>query len=464
MSKRLIMVLALAFVVGFTCAAYAEVQNVKVSGDITAYGISQHDFGLTKQGPRNKTALATIARVRVDADLTDMVTATVRLLNERYWGAAGFVGDPNDPIVEGDDGSDTSIDIDLAYVTLKEFLYSPLTLMVGRQELHYGNEMVVGDPDTNALATNLSGFGAVQFGNSALSARKAFDAIRAILDYDPLVVDVVMAKIREGALKENDDTNLYGINAAYKVDDNTSAEAYWWTKRTQRKDVFDPAGPSKTGVVHTVGARLGNTNTNHDVDLRTSLEGALQFGKYNDGTYVSSIGAYALEGALTAGFKNVKYTPSATLLGAIFSGKKDPADFENDHLAYGKMRGWDPMFENQKFGDIANQAMPQTNTRIIGVLANMMPAEDVILSGEYYAYWADRAYTEDDELELLTGESVFMTGKKFLGSELDLKVVYNYTEDVQFGLLCGMYFPGSALHEDNDHTASEVIGSMKVLF
>ena len=50
MSKRLILVLALAFVVGIAFAAYAEVQNVKVSGDITVYGIARDNYIATGSG------------------------------------------------------------------------------------------------------------------------------------------------------------------------------------------------------------------------------------------------------------------------------------------------------------------------------------------------------------------------------------------------------------------------------
>ena len=47
MGKRLILVLALALLVGLTfSAAYAEVQNVKVSGDIIASGVLREHFGL----------------------------------------------------------------------------------------------------------------------------------------------------------------------------------------------------------------------------------------------------------------------------------------------------------------------------------------------------------------------------------------------------------------------------------
>ena len=41
------------------------------------------------------------------------------------------------------------IALDLANVRLKEFLYAPLDLTIGRQELHYGNDFIMGDPDTN---------------------------------------------------------------------------------------------------------------------------------------------------------------------------------------------------------------------------------------------------------------------------------------------------------------------------
>ena len=74
MSKRLILVLALAFVVAFSLSAYAEVQNVKVSGDITVTGIARNDLTLSKDtlttdfGQKVRAILSQV-RVRVDADL-----------------------------------------------------------------------------------------------------------------------------------------------------------------------------------------------------------------------------------------------------------------------------------------------------------------------------------------------------------------------------------------------------------
>ncbi|MFH1076920.1 MAG: hypothetical protein V1753_08830, partial [Pseudomonadota bacterium] len=71
MSKRLILILALAFVVGITFTAYAEVQNVKVSGDLTVLGLSR-DMSLMSHIGQNRSVestMASIARVKIDADL-----------------------------------------------------------------------------------------------------------------------------------------------------------------------------------------------------------------------------------------------------------------------------------------------------------------------------------------------------------------------------------------------------------
>ena len=151
MSKRLILVLALAFVVSIAVCAYAEVQNVKVSGDLLMRAISRTNFTLNKDDKYKVGGLTSTARLRVDADLTDNVIATVRLLNERSWGA-NSLGIPSGygKIIGGIvDSVGDSVTIDLAYLTLKEFLYSPLTLTVGRQELRFGNALIIGDVDTN---------------------------------------------------------------------------------------------------------------------------------------------------------------------------------------------------------------------------------------------------------------------------------------------------------------------------
>ena len=456
MSKRLIIILALAFVVGIAFTAYAEVQNVKVSGDITVYGVGRNlTLKDTKSGGNSvDQSLIGIARVRVDADLTDNVSATVRLLNERYWG--NEIDNSGSNVADGTDAqTNTEIALDLAYVTMKEFLYSPLTLTVGRQELHFGNDMIVGDPDTNNTASTASPLGSATAirRDPDLSARKAFDAIRATLNYDPLVVDVIGAKVREHAINLHDDTNLYGVNANYALTKNTTIEGYWFEKKTGQKT----SGVSnKNDRVDTLGARLA---TSPIKDLTFQLEAAYQLGRraMTVGGYQERKGV-AAETFLTYDLKKMKYEPSITAIYAYFSGNRGGAD---------EYTAWDPMYENQKLGDIANLLFPQSNAHVAGVSLSAKPIDDIVLKGEYYAYWWDKVYGEGQVIDNAydTASNLIMRHKKFAGTELDLTATYDYTEDVQFGLMYGLFLPGNAFNKDSNHNAAaEVIGSMKVSF
>jgi hypothetical protein len=452
-------------VAGITCAAYAEVQNVKVSGDLTVYGIARNDFALTKgSGLKNENTLASITRIRVDADLTDNVIATVRLLNERYWG-----GEATTTSNTGTVKSDSSrIDIDLAYVTMKEFLYSPLTLMIGRQELHFGNDMIIGDVDTNRVVSTASAFSGT---DEDLSARKAFDAIRATLNYDPLIIDVIYSKIRETNVNNNDDQDLYGINAKYDLGrKNTTVEGYFFSKQNGKKTTQVTGGPTsaktKKDKTYVIGSLVKSTPIEN---LSASLEAAYQFGTYVDvaaapENKAAKRRAYALQGSVGYKFPKVKFTPNVTLLGGVFSGDKNPSTLSTQQRT--KYTGWDPMFENQTTGHIANSLFTQSNVRLVGGIASIKPADDVTLQGEYYAYWWDRKYPDGTTTALATvrGNTYTMRSKRFAGQEFDAKLTYDYTEDVQFALLGGMLIPGAAFNDTNQDTATEVIGSMKVTF
>ena len=165
-----------ALVVAFSCAAFAEVQNVKVGGDITAVGISRESLDFHKGHNTELSAnneFASIARIKIDANLTDNVDVTFRLLNERVWGGA---------MGTGTNVSATEVDVDLAYVTLKEFMKPtinvPLNLVIGRQNIKIGSGLLVG-----AAGTNQSNTTQLPAGAGDLSASGAFDAIVGVWDF-----------------------------------------------------------------------------------------------------------------------------------------------------------------------------------------------------------------------------------------------------------------------------------------
>lgn len=474
MKKGLILI---AMFVAFTMVAgvaMAEVQSIKVGGDIMMYGICRDNWAMRDYGDPsepnlvqdNRENMMSTVRLRVDADLTDNVSAVVRLINERVWG-------------EDEAASDTQIDLDLAYVTLKEFLYAPLTLVLGRQELHYGNDMIVGDPDTNQMEN----LGSVTIANRDLSARKSFDALKGILSYDPWTIDLIYAKVDENQVFESDDSSLYGLNVAYDFGTyNSMMEAYAWYY-DREKATYD-------------GGTFGNRTIKDDVltfgtrgeiepieNLVVMGEVAMQVGHYGGqwnsqgvtlgaiDTGITNIGgtwdeggkrrAWACQMGAMYTLAEKKYTPKLEAWYTYYSG-------DEANRTGGTYTGWDPMFENQAGGTIYNDLFAASNCHILTPALTINPIEDVVVKGSVSMLWLD----EDLGTTLyrrLTDQGNFMTsqtegGENYLGTEVDCVVTYDYTEDVQFGLNSGIFIPGAVFGTANDDAATQIIGSMKVTF
>lgn len=501
MSKRLILLLALAFVVGISFATYAEVQNVKVSGDLSISGVYRNNFDLAKS-TRESTGRAdreedilSIARVRVDADLTDNVAVVVRLLNERNWNgdsAYGTEANRNIGLADVDEAeNENDIDLDLAYVTLKEFLYSPLTVTVGRQLLRFGNGWIVGDPDTNGVAL------ASELAEGDLSSRKSFDAVRTTLDYNPLIVDIIYAKIAENNTVLNNDTTLSGINAAYELDKNTTLEGFFFSKikgsqatavtnlekNNATSFVNSLAVKDKADKVFTVGGRVVNKTVKN---LSVDAQAAYQFGTYNpkfdpNAHYISNTvkaqttnrSAWGAELIAAYDLKDIKaiskWKPSIAGAFVYLSGE-DRYKVDTDDY-----KGWDGMYEDQTMGHILNAIMGFSNVKLMSIIAQAKPMDDLTVKLDYVRAWWSKRYP-DNSLAILSGVSgaqqFRMQHKSYLGQEFDLTLTYDYTEDVQFSLLGGVFFPGTSInskdaittHHRQKVAATELIGSMKVTF
>lgn len=523
MSKRLILILALAFVLGISYAAYAEVQNVKVSGDLTISGVGRNNFDLTKKagatGQVNTSSfqdedsdILSIARVRVDADLTDNVSTTIRLLNERNWnGESRFAADNTLVTANRNIGLGTNtntnndendIDLDLAYVTLKEFLYSPLSLTLGRQNLRFGNALVVGDPDTNVYSA------ATSLIEGDLSARKSFDALRATLDYNPLVVDLVYAKLSESTANLNDDVDLGGINASYELNKNTTVEGFFFSKvrGSNATPVVNLDRGNNTGfvglkhksdIVNTIGVRAVDKTLNN-----LALEGqvAYQFGRYNPKFDVNSrfdTTGSVEEGAVVGGrmhnrrawagqlkaaydLKDIdllsKYSPVASAGYTYLSGAN-----RDQKLSERNYTGWDPMFEDQTEGHIMNAIFANTNAQRALLSVKAKVTDDISANVDYVAAWFAKKYPVGARAILsgiggttraLSGREFQLSNGKWIGQEIDATITYDYTEDVQFSLLGGIFLLGHNIQDiensppskDHEANAVELIGSMKVTF
>ena len=437
MSKFLKLMSVLAIVALIAVPAFAEVQNVKVSGDIDSKMITRDNYNLGSGTSGNgsddtdKWFMST-TRVQVDADLTDNVSTSVRLLNERDWNV--------------ETNATTDIDLDLAYVKLKEMFYAPLTMTIGRQNIRLGSGLVVGDPDTNDTSAISAASGTITAQD--LSARKSFDAVRATLDYNPLVVDLFMAVINPGTIgsgNTNNDTNLYGVNAAYKFDKyNSEAEAYIISNHAR-------SATTKTVTTDVYGVR-GSLEPISKLVLNGEF--AVQRGTFSA---TQDRSAWAADAAASYAI-DYKWSPKVGVGYVYRSG--DKAGNTGDYKA------WNTMYEDQTHGIVANQIFNDnneggdSNSEIITANASINPIQDLTVAVDYYNFALAEKLTN---LSTMNG-TIIMTDKKTLGQEVDLSLGYDYTEDVKLGLTAGFFLPGDAFSNVNDSAASTVMADVKVSF
>jgi hypothetical protein len=440
MSKKLIAIMVLAFVVGITAAAFAEVQNVKVSGDVTAVALSreslnfQHgQFGNTNQELSANNEFASHTRIKIDANLTDNVDVTVRLLNERVWGGAtGATTTVSTPT--GTTGvsstSNAQVDVDLAYITLKEFMKSsinvPLTLVAGRQNIKIGSGLLIG-----AAGTNQENNTSLPVGAGDFSYRSAFDAIVGIWDFIPeLSVITGFVKASEGLVTAGKDNDVYVVDASYKLGENamdTVLEGTYALSHVNRGNVNNYGG-------RVVMSPMQNTNVEGEYVYQVSNV----LSKTNDV-------ADALRLGVNLGMPDVAWKPA----------------FGVDYMKLSKY--WNPMHESLSPASLANLLITNTNLSVVGVNASAKPMDDLMLKLRY----ANLAKTSKNTTPSVNGNGYFATnsfnaGKKALGFEVDAGLVYDYTSDVQLGLDYGILKPGKASVQKK--AATQVIGSMKVSF
>ncbi len=428
MSRFAKFVVAIA-VVAMAIPAFAAVENVKVGADLELNMIyrDNFDFDVLGMDATNFTYIGT--RVYMSADLTDNVTAMVRLINERDFG--------NDYLRE----VTGSLLVDLAYVKLGDIMTPGLDLTLGRQEIQIGEGLVVGSR-YRALDYVLADVGTLAID---LGKQKAFDAIKVdyVFPMSDLSMTAFKAKILEtygfaGLGLPVGDLDLYGLAVKY---DNSMLclEPYFVYLRMDDTTEID---------LMTLGARAGFAPMDN---LKLKLELAKQLGDTNLMGGVDFEGwAGILGGSLTLGGEA---EPTITASYSYFSGR-DSADID----------AWIPVFPSNvssRVGKIAYPTLFQagegvgalglTGLQVINVGFGIKPVEKIALG-----------------IDLFNLRALETTGAdKGIGNEIDLSMKYMYTEDVCFGVNLGMLLVGDTIDDTYGVDAEnpwQAIVSMNVAF
>jgi hypothetical protein len=444
---------------------YAEVQNVRVGGDVTVRGFHRANMDLN-DGDDNGTQdskdfyFMTTTGLNVGADLTENVAAFVRIANERDW---------NDhTAAPGNTEAGSDLDISQAYITLKELFYSPVTLRVGTQPIVWGRGFVLGSNLLPSIA------GAATDRNTAITSNEftdftAFDAVRASADLSnlagaglPLNLDYVYIKMDENVPGQPDDVNLQGFNLGAQFEDmGAELETYYLNKR-DKGALLAAATNNNDGSVSTLGLR-GSVKPVDGAYIFGEI--AYQFGKTatdSDGVRASgeSHQAFAFDLGAEYTLGDVAMTPKVGAEWIFRSGK--------DHD--GAVGGFDPTAPGyfttaiRQFHTGANTgfyptAQPGdtagvTNQHEVGFYGSLKPLEDLTASSRLSLFFLDVG-------------AIPVAGAKresYAGVEVDTQLLYNYTEDVQFGVLYGVFQPGNVYRSPNDSTAQEIVTTVGVKF
>ncbi len=473
-SIKALFVLALA--VAFSAPAFAETQNVKVSGSLDAYSFYRSDYdlrggndaasspagaaaagGLTNKSDGDSFFMS-ITQIEVAADLTDNVSTVINLANQRDWNADAYNAGGGG--VASNTANEFDVILDLAYVKMKEIFYSPLTLTVGRQDLWFGRGFIIGN---NNRAWDSQGTIAA----NEYSTETAFDAIRATLDFNPWTIDIAYSKITENAHDPEDDTDLWITNVNYKFAEyNAVAEGYLVNEFDRATLSTLPANSNDLdNSTNTIGGRVQFDPISQ---MTLGAELAYQFGKYaaNVSRGSRDRDALALDVFGTYRFDNV-WKPELTLEYVHFSGTDNAGSntTENYSAWNGLYRGkfWTAYADFREFvyNTADNTGVDQpatTNSNLIQVKGSLKPMEDLLLEGSFTYLW------NDEDIHTVAGNQASATLSDEIGYEWDFQATYDYTEDVSFGLLAGWFIPGDFYNSPADDVATDIVTSVKVSF
>lgn len=312
---------------------------------------------------------------------------------------ARLFGSGNPTLARGTmDGAAKAFDFHQAYFSMTNLFNSGMSLKVGRQELVYGNERLIGS---------------VGWSNTG----RTFDAAMLSYNFEHGTADVFTSKLVEN-LTSSISENLRGIYSTLRflqphlidafvlVDDNTTPVS---------KGV--DAGKPKL-VRYTVGTFVRGKPQPVDYEFEFAYQGGKS--ALNDTSARASIGAYLLSGS----FGFTVDLESKWRLGILYtrlSGDDDPKDnalgefntlFATNHKFYGYMDYFPGVYPSYGLNDIA-----------LSTSLNLSSSVSLAVDLHHFALDYAVQFTDADGNK---------SGKKTLGQELDITTTIKYNANLSF--------------------------------
>jgi hypothetical protein len=458
-----------AALVGLASASYAELQNVEVGGQIRIRA-NYYDFDDSFSGESSWVEQRT--RLSVKADFTDEVSMFIELDEWGVWGTAFrdnyFTG------IGGASGGADNVDLYQAYIQADQMWGTPLRLRVGRQELSFGSEWLVGTNDTSSFFQGLS-----------------FDAARLDYTTDEFGVTAFVSHLAEAASGVggtgndgllDDDVVFTGVYASYTGLEDITIDAYYFGvfdndqagtgaiptaafAALEGRRQWGVANPGflalnntldrnvEETTIHTIGLRGAGTYGAFDFDAEVAYQfGEVEvhnpfnflfwdLGKTSDkeyGNIAANVGAgYTFD---------VSWTPRIGLGFAYFGGAEE--ETQTFGLPFGGIFDWQEelgfnrLFSNWEYSEFLDNT-DLSNAMIFTASLSANPTEAIALN-LYAAY-----FLSNETPEYGWGWDLFNDTDDSIGFELGLYGEYSYTEDLIFRSGVAGFWAGDGVNYGN---------------
>lgn len=417
------------------------------------------------EGVSNLKFVEQRTRLNVQADFTDDVRAYIELDSYDIWGE-----DFRSNYIQGVDQitrTDDDLEVFQAYIEADNMFDLPLRLRIGRQELSFGKEWLVGTGDSGPLFTGIS-----------------FDAVRLtykLMD-DTLTLDAWWSKLNEGLglnAEEDGDVDFSGIYASYTGIENVVLDAYWMWLRDARmindtnfiwivewlEDAFGIDDYNVTNL-HTIGlrgeAKFGALDLNAEFAYQFGDASAVGAGfrPYLYGVDSPSYDSWATD--IEVGYTlDVMWNPRVFLGFAYFGGEDNrdlsfwdwlnPFDMPDASVSFNRL------FSNKKYSGFVDLWNDFSNGYLyrIGVQAHPTETLDAMLCITHFVALEEfdsPVYFTLGRYRIPVAPNLsFWTesNDEDLGTEVALFLTYHYSEDLLFQLgICHM-FTDNGLGEGN---------------
>jgi hypothetical protein len=317
-----------------------------------------------------------------------------------------------------------SIDLQQGWIALGNAKEFPITAKIGRQELSYGDERLVGAFDWNNIG-------------------RVFDAAKLRFENDSLWVDAFVSRvvlINDGHFNVVNDYDWFsGVYASTKsLVPKLETQLYFLSRNTSTQSPTATTGSPQAGGpgardIYTPGLRFQSLPDQFGAwDIDGEFAG--QFGDFYSSAVAQRINQRAFAAHVAGGytFKETTFTPRVGLEYNFSSGDNNPRDsrhgtFDNLFPTNHKFYGYMDFFSWQ-------------NMHNVRLTASAKPAKNLTVTADYHLFWlantSDYFYSVSGAARNSGGYGIHPGDDSFVGSELDLVATYKVST---FGVLQAGY-------------------------